>query len=74
LNALSFVKEEIGDVPFVATHSASDLDKVANTHNLFFINNEGETLVRLSLYNGAFQIIFLMPRLDVLDLKAPVGC
>lgn len=67
LSAVTFVLENAGEVPFVVTHAKNDLDHVEKTHNLFFYNYNSETRIRISLYNGAFQIVFLLPRLTALD-------
>lgn len=69
--AISFIKERLGTIPFQTTHQKNGLDLVDKTHNLFFFNQNTETLIRISLYNGAFQIVFFLPRLNAIDVQGP---
>lgn len=71
LPAIRFVVDGAGTVPFVVTHPKTDLDKVPTTHNVFLYNHKKGSRIRVSLYNGAFKIVFLFPRLLTLDIEGP---
>jgi len=66
---IEFALNGAGIVQFVVTHKKTDLDMVMKTHNIFFHNRGGQTRIRVSLYNGAFQIVYLFPRLAEIDKK-----
>jgi hypothetical protein len=70
-DAVSFVMNGEGTVPFAAIQAESDLDQVEKSHNIFFINSDGIAQIRISLYNGGLKMIFYFPMLNALNSKGP---
>lgn len=69
LAPIEFSLKGISEVRFVVTRKKVDLDLIEKTHNVFFYNHKSETRIRISLYNGAFQIVFMLPRIEVIDKR-----
>lgn len=71
LQLIHFILTGDGIINIIPTHHKIEYDLIEKSHNLIFYPSEDSLVIRLSLYNGAFAVIFLLPKLDTIVSKGP---
>lgn len=62
----NFVNGGIGSIQAKVGEKSALLDSIPNTHNIFFQQSEDHLQLRISLFNGQFVFIIVIPDLSVL--------